>query len=1488
MSSRALAMLAGLCIALLILAGASATAQGATNTGVMDWGENGSGQLGDGTTGGGTNAPVAVDLPPGVRVTAVAGGDPTLALLSSGKVLAWGGNEAGELGDGTTTSSDVPVYVTGLDEEVTAIAGNGGSSLALLKNGTVMAWGEGSQGDLGDGSRSNSDVPVPVHLSLMPNETVTAISQFAFYDLALLSSGKVMAWGVGEVGRLGDGTEGPETCGEFLCSTTPVEVTGLPEEAIAISAGYEDNLAVLRNGSVMAWGYGGYGGLGDGGLGDSAVPVAVCAPGETAPCASDLREVTAVAAGGSHNLALLRNGTVVAWGNNYNSQLGDGTDTGPETCGTHRGSATPIPCSTTPVAVSGLSGVKAISAGYVYSLALLGNGTVMGWGQDYLGNGSYGDFDIPVVDGGLSGVTAISGGAFDGVAAFENESPAPETGSASSVTQGSATVSATVNPNGATVSECKFEYGTTTAYGSSVPCSSSPGLGTKPVAVSASLTGLAANTTYHFRISATNADGTSEASDATFATLPDPPAVATEGASAVTLTSAILNATVNPRGATVSECKFEYGTTAAYGSSVPCSALPGYSESAVSVLESLTGLAANTTYHFRISATNIAGTSKGSDETLTTLPDAPTVATGAPSSIAQTSATLQATVSPHGARAACQFEYGSTTAYGSSVPCSPSPGSGESPVAVSASVTGLTANVTYHFRIVATNAGGTTDGDDATFSTSPNAPTAVTDAASETTQASATLNATVNPEGADITECQFEYGSTTAYGSSVPCSPSPGSGEGPVAVSASITGLTAKATYHFRVSATSTGGSSLGSDEALLTLPNAPAIVPAAVSEITETSATLNATVNPEGAVITECQFEYGSTTAYGSSVPCSPSSTGSGESPVSVSAALSGLAANTTYHYRISSTNSTGTSYSSDQAITTLLSIAVGTSTSPEGSASAAVGPLQATAGGGIGTVTVGQYGSDPVGSPAFESDGEYLDAYLAPASTFKSLEFSDCELNGGTGLYWWNSPAGEWEQVSNAVYAPGPPACVTVTVTSTSSPDLAQLTGTVFGVAVLPPTVATGGASSIARTTAALGATVNPNGRNITSCVLEYGASLPSGATAPCGPSPGSGTSAVSVSALATGLTPDTTYRYRVIATNAGGTSTGEAESFTTVPNAPVVVTGTATAITRTTATLKATVNPSGGAVTSCVLEYGSALPSGATAPCSPSPGSGTSAVSVSALATGLTPNTTYQYRVVARNVGGSNAGEPESFTTALYEAPEFGRCAKGPSEKVKTKTVYHGGFTAATCLVRSGTNTGQYEWHPGVVKAGFTTTIKPTTKATLETAKRGKVTCTGESSAGAITSLRTVGNVVVKFTGCASGTKKCTTAGLGEGELETQRLEGIMGSERITVKEGKETRYVALDLYPVGETAAFLEYTCTGSAPTTLAGSILATVTADKMLGTATLVFTATAGKQKPEAFLGGERDVLTNTLNEQVGLTVSSTQTSEEPVEINAWF
>jgi hypothetical protein len=283
-------------------------------------------------------------------------------------------------------------------------------------------------------------------------------------------------------------------------------------------------------------------------------------------------------------------------------------------------------------------------------------------------------------------------------------------------------------------------------------------------------------------------------------------------------------------------------------------------------------------------------------------------------------------------------------------------------------------------------------------------------------------------------------------------------------------------------------------------------------------------------------------------------------------------------------------------------------------------------------------------------------------------------------------------------------------------------------------------------------------------------------------------------------------------------------------------------------------------------------------------------------SALVGPLQPSTTYRITVTNTDAEGTSpasspieatsaAPEKEPPDEALAEPPEFGRCMKVPGEREGELTFYSGGFTTAGCQEQSATHTGRFEWYPGVLKTGFSTTIKPTTTATLETVGKVKMTCTGEGSSGEITGLKAVGNVVMRFTGCESAGAKCTTGAMAEGELESSNLEGALAIERITLREGKEVRHVALDLYPAGRIGPFLQYTCAGSAPTTLTGSILAPVAAGRMLKTATLKFTATAGRQKPEALEDGAPEFLVNSLFEEVGLSVSSTQSNEEAIEIN---
>ncbi len=402
----------------LVLPGSQALA---VSSGASAWGDNTYGELGDGYEGWeyDSKVPVPVSGLSGVRSVAGGGAD-GLTLLENGTVMAWGNNGVGQLGNGTTTQSDVPVVVSELSGVTAIAASEEGHNLALLSNGTVMAWGRNDDGQLGDGKIigpevcTESSIPcsrTPVAVSGLSG--VRAIAAGRNYSLALLSNGTVMAWGENTWGQLGDGTTaGPETCAESLpCSATPVAVSGLSGVA-AIAAG-GDSLALLSNGTVKDWGYNGAGQLGNGSTtGPQTCDGSACST--TPVLVSGLSGVTAIAGGLIHNLALSSSGTVMAWGNNGNGQLGDGTTNN----------------SDVPVAVSGLSGVTAIAAGEYHSLALLGNTTVMEWGWNILwqlGNSTAEEQSlVPIPVSGLSGVTAIAAGNGQSFAAGAPPVPSPQ------------------------------------------------------------------------------------------------------------------------------------------------------------------------------------------------------------------------------------------------------------------------------------------------------------------------------------------------------------------------------------------------------------------------------------------------------------------------------------------------------------------------------------------------------------------------------------------------------------------------------------------------------------------------------------------------------------------------------------------------------------------------------------------------------------------------------------------------------------------------------------------------------------------------------------------------------------------------------------------------------------------------------------------------------------------------------------------------------
>ena len=288
------------------------------------------------------------------------------------------------------------------------------------------------------------------------------------------------------------------------------------------------------------------------------------------------------------------------------------------------------------------------------------------------------------------------------------------------------------------------------------------------------------------------------------------PTAITGPVSAVGPTSATASGTVNPGGQSTS-WYFEYGISTGYGKRTATKSA-GSGTANVQVSEALTGLSAGTTYHYRLIATNGAGTARGADGIFTT-PTAPVAATGSATSVTVSSATLNGSVDPNGRATIWYFQYGTSTSYGSSTPAR-SAGSGTTAGSVSAALGGLRPGRIYHYRLVARSDAGTSRGADRTFSTAGPA-TVVTGPASSVGLSSARLNGKVTPNGL-ATTWYFEYGTTTSYGAKTRTR-SAGSGTRAANASVAITRLRAATTYHYRLVARNSAGTTRGADATFTT-----------------------------------------------------------------------------------------------------------------------------------------------------------------------------------------------------------------------------------------------------------------------------------------------------------------------------------------------------------------------------------------------------------------------------------------------------------------------------------------------------------------------------------------------------------------------------------------------------------------------------------------------------------------------------------------------
>jgi alpha-tubulin suppressor-like RCC1 family protein len=259
------------------------------------WGSNGSGQLG--AAGGGNNAtPAATGTALPTRSTA-AGSNFGLAIRADGTLWAWGDNSTGQFGDGTTTASLVPRQV-GTDRDWVMVAAGSQHGLGLKVDGSLYAWGFNFAGQLGNGTTTSSPTPLQV-----PG-TYSRVSAGIFHSLALRADGTLWAWGYNYFGELGQGI--------YNDNLNPAQVAGIYTQAVA---GGNHSLGLRADGSLWAWGFNRYGQLGNtannGTENPNPTPAQVAG---TYAC---------VAAGGYHSLALRTDGTLYTWGMNEYGQLGN-------------------------------------------------------------------------------------------------------------------------------------------------------------------------------------------------------------------------------------------------------------------------------------------------------------------------------------------------------------------------------------------------------------------------------------------------------------------------------------------------------------------------------------------------------------------------------------------------------------------------------------------------------------------------------------------------------------------------------------------------------------------------------------------------------------------------------------------------------------------------------------------------------------------------------------------------------------------------------------------------------------------------------------------------------------------------------------------------------------------------------------------------------------------------------------------------------------
>ncbi|MQA27285.1 MAG: tandem-95 repeat protein, partial [Micromonosporaceae bacterium] len=372
---------------------------------VQCWGGNDNGQLGNGTTTTSTDPVLVSGLSAVLQLSA--GGSHTCALVHGGATRCWGLNGNGQLGDGSTADSTQPVPVSGISG-ATSVASGGFHSCAILGDGAVKCWGNDGAGQIGDGNPGDTSSSPKSVSGITAANPAKALSLGEFHSCALLQDGVVKCWGHNGFGQLGDGTKADRS--------EPTAVAGLADPAddpvLVLTTGSSHTCVLLDDDdkTVRCWGHNAYGSLGhatavvDDVMQPSTAPLAVRRDGNPDPLIENLvplTGVTALSAGQYHTCARVSGGAVRCWGNNNRSQLG--ADPKPLT--------EQIEDSVNALPVGGLGSVDAVTAGGFHNCALAGT-SMKCWGYNFYGQlGGYAASNpTPVTVTAVTGATTVTAG----------------------------------------------------------------------------------------------------------------------------------------------------------------------------------------------------------------------------------------------------------------------------------------------------------------------------------------------------------------------------------------------------------------------------------------------------------------------------------------------------------------------------------------------------------------------------------------------------------------------------------------------------------------------------------------------------------------------------------------------------------------------------------------------------------------------------------------------------------------------------------------------------------------------------------------------------------------------------------------------------------------------------------------------------------------------------------------------------------------------